>query len=149
MSEPHCCIKKMEKNRTDPGLHHWFTPKIRAGFTVDSMHMTFGEVFSIFSMQHWGERIIRQGISWIGILLFSILPATAQAGYLDDLVELRGDQAYRNAIIDRLGARLGAQGVGKVLERMDQKRIRLEGYEQSIYDLSSKETRQHLQALVR
>jgi hypothetical protein len=32
---------------------------------------------------------------------------------------------------------------------MDQKRIRLEGYEQSIYDLSSKETRQHLQALVR
>ncbi|MEJ2662129.1 MAG: hypothetical protein P8Z73_15580, partial [Desulfobacteraceae bacterium] len=72
-----------------------------------------------------------------------------QAGYLDDLVELRGDQAYRNAIIDRLGARLGAQGVGKVLERMDQKRIRLEGYEQSIYDLSSKETRQHLQALVR
>jgi hypothetical protein len=44
----------MEKNRTDPGLHRWFIPAIRPGFAVDSTHITFGEVFSIFFMQHWG-----------------------------------------------------------------------------------------------
>jgi hypothetical protein len=44
----------MEKNRTDPGLHRWFIPAIRPGLAVDSTHITFGEVFSIFFMQHWG-----------------------------------------------------------------------------------------------
>jgi hypothetical protein len=45
----------MEKNRTDPGLHRWFIPAIRPGLAVDSTLITFGEVFSIFFMQHWGK----------------------------------------------------------------------------------------------
>jgi hypothetical protein len=44
----------MEKNRTDPGLHRWFIPAIRPGSAIDSTHITFSEVFSIFFMQHWG-----------------------------------------------------------------------------------------------
>jgi hypothetical protein len=45
--------KKMEENRTDPGLHQWFIPEIRTGFGVDSTHITFGEVFSIFLCNIW------------------------------------------------------------------------------------------------
>jgi hypothetical protein len=45
----------MEKNRTDPGLHRWFIPAIRPGSAIDSTHITFSEVFSIFFMQHWGK----------------------------------------------------------------------------------------------
>ncbi|MEJ2660983.1 MAG: PH domain-containing protein, partial [Desulfobacteraceae bacterium] len=39
---------------TDPGLHRWFIPAIRPGSAIDSTHITFSEVFSIFFMQHWG-----------------------------------------------------------------------------------------------
>jgi hypothetical protein len=38
-----------------------------------------------------------------------------QAAYLDDLVALKGDQTYRNAIINRLADRLGPEQVRKVL----------------------------------
>ena len=39
---------------TDPGLHRWFIPAIRPGSAIDTTHLTFSEVFSIFFMQHWG-----------------------------------------------------------------------------------------------
>jgi hypothetical protein len=51
----------MEKNRTDPGLHRRFIPEIRTGFVAASKHITFGEVFSIFFMQHWGKRKSQKG----------------------------------------------------------------------------------------
>jgi hypothetical protein len=35
-------------------LHRWFIPAIRPGSAIDSTHITFSEVFSIFFMQHWG-----------------------------------------------------------------------------------------------
>jgi hypothetical protein len=35
-------------------MHHWFFPVTRPGFALNSMPITFGEVFSIFFMQHWG-----------------------------------------------------------------------------------------------
>jgi hypothetical protein len=46
--------KKMEKNRTDSGLHRWFIPAIRPGSALDSTHIMLSEIFSIFFMQHWG-----------------------------------------------------------------------------------------------
>jgi hypothetical protein len=48
----------MEKNRTDPGLHRWFIPAIQPGSAIDSTHIQFSEVFSIFFMQHWGLFLI-------------------------------------------------------------------------------------------
>jgi hypothetical protein len=36
-------------------LHHGSIPVSRPGSAVDSTHITFGEVFSIFFMQHWGK----------------------------------------------------------------------------------------------
>jgi hypothetical protein len=45
----------MDKNRTVPGWHYWFIPVVRQEFVVDSTHLTFGEVFSIFFMQQWGS----------------------------------------------------------------------------------------------
>jgi hypothetical protein len=36
-------------------LHRWFIPAIRPGSAIDSTHITFSEVFSIFFMQHWGK----------------------------------------------------------------------------------------------
>jgi hypothetical protein len=48
-------VKKMEKNRTNPGIHRWFIQNTRPGIDINSTHITPGEVFSIFFMQHWGE----------------------------------------------------------------------------------------------
>jgi hypothetical protein len=45
----------MEKNRTIPGIHRWFIPDTRPEFDIDPKHITIGEVFFIFFMQHWGE----------------------------------------------------------------------------------------------
>jgi hypothetical protein len=45
----------MEKIRTDPGMDRWFIPAIGPGFALDSMFITFDEVFTIFFMQHWGK----------------------------------------------------------------------------------------------
>jgi hypothetical protein len=36
-------------------LHRWFIPAIRPGSAIDSTHITFSEVFSIFFMQQWGK----------------------------------------------------------------------------------------------
>jgi hypothetical protein len=45
----------MEKNRTIPGIHRWFFPVTRPEFDIDFKHITIGEVFSIFFMQHLGK----------------------------------------------------------------------------------------------
>jgi hypothetical protein len=44
----------MEKNRTDPEMCRWIDPVFISGYVLDSTHIPFGEVFSIFFMQHWG-----------------------------------------------------------------------------------------------
>jgi hypothetical protein len=58
--------KKDGKNRTDPVMHSWFVPVFMPGYVIDSTHITFGEVFSIFFMQHWGL-IQPQGLCSCGV----------------------------------------------------------------------------------
>jgi hypothetical protein len=40
--------KKMEKNRTHPGMDRWFVPSKRPGLALNSTPIGSGEVFSIF-----------------------------------------------------------------------------------------------------
>ena len=47
-------VKKMEISQSDPGLNCRFIRAIQPGYAVDSTHIMFSEVFSIFCMQHWG-----------------------------------------------------------------------------------------------
>lgn len=65
----------------------------------------------------------------------------------DDLVELRGDQAYRDAIIRDLSARASSARIREIIVRMGQKRDRLKGSARMEYEIYGQQTRDRLRAL--
>ncbi|MFA6316864.1 MAG: hypothetical protein WC943_05545 [Elusimicrobiota bacterium] len=67
--------------------------------------------------------------------------------YEDDLVELGGDQAYRDAIIRDLSLRASPARMQEIILRMERKLKDLKGSARMEYDLYSKPTRDRLRAL--
>jgi hypothetical protein len=68
-------------------------------------------------------------------------------GYEADLVELRGDQAYRDAIIRDLSVRASPERIQGVILRMERKMAGLKGLALAEYRLYGRKTLERLQAL--
>ncbi|TVQ29428.1 MAG: hypothetical protein EA382_00230 [Spirochaetaceae bacterium] len=75
--------------------------------------------------------------------------AKSDRAYADDLVALRGDQPYRNAIIDAIAqGRIDADPAA-IIRRIDERIASRDGVDRDAYELFSRETRERLVALSR
>jgi hypothetical protein len=67
--------------------------------------------------------------------------------YGDDLVQLRGDQRYRDAIIEGIVSGQIRLDVSRILERIDQRKKQLKGYRRKAYEIYVKETEESLRGI--
>jgi len=72
--------------------------------------------------------------------------------YIEDLMKLRGDQQYRNAVIERLGKELTAEEIKDVLEEFKEKMRKLESsdrYKYLTYKFSIEEIEERLTDIIK
>ncbi len=72
----------------------------------------------------------------------------SDGAYADDLVALRGDQPYRNAIIDAIARGQIDADPARIIARIDERAASREGVDRDAYELFSRETRARLAVLL-
>lgn len=122
--------------------------KNKEGFGVEKLNL-MNEKISSTSLpykMHWGQEVMISEVKRLtgeityedwGIDLSQIVPKSRKE-YINDLVELKGNANYREAVLDKIKDELENDDIKDILKRIEKNKNRLDGYEKTKYEKNSR-----------